>query len=265
MILSKIAEMPPSVLLIFAVNIILVSWFILFRIFVFPKREWTEETKRRPRSFVSNAAFREWWYVVIGPFKKKLVDWNVNPNTITTWGFCLSILAGAAFSIGEFGIGGWLVILGATCDIYDGQLARLREIKLKSGAFYDSVLDRVGEVAIFYGIAKYFRADDTLFLIIFLGFAASQVVSYSRARAEGLGYGHLGARGFFQRAERMICLSIGMPFAPMFEHFWGLGDWLVKFTVVFICIGSIQTALSRMTGTFIGIKKDEKEKGLINK
>lgn len=252
------ADAPFSVILLFAVNGIMVLWFILFRLFVYPNREWTEETKRRPRSFVSNAAFREFWYQVIGPFKNKLVEWDVHPNTITTWGLIFSIAAGVGFSMGEFGFGGWMVILAATCDIYDGQLARLRTIKFKSGAFYDSVLDRVGEVAMFYGIARYFRADDILFLIIFMGFAASQVVSYSRARAEGLGYADLGQRGFFQRAERMICLSIAMPFAPVFEHFFGIGDIVVKSAVVFICVGSIQTAWVRMSSIFIGIKAAEK-------
>jgi len=251
-------SMPFSVLLLFVVNGGMLLFFAIFAVFIYPRRAVSEETKNRPRSFVSNAVFREYWYCVIGPFKKKLVDWNVSPNTLTVWGLLLSIAAGYFFSIGEFGTGGWFVILAATCDIYDGQLARLRSIKLKSGAFLDSTLDRVGEVGIFYGLTRYFREDDPLFIVLFLGFAASQVVSYSRSRAEGLGFPELGQRGFFQRAERMIVLSVSMSMAPLFEHFWLLGDELVKFGIYFMCLGSTWTAVSRSAGIFRGMRKSEK-------
>jgi phosphatidylglycerophosphate synthase len=250
--------MPFSVLWLFIVNGSMLLIFAIFALFIYPKRELSDETKRRPRSFVSNAVFREYWYFVIGPFKKKLVDWNVSPNALTYWGVVLSFVAGYFFAIGEFGTGGWFVILAATCDIYDGQLARLREIKLKSGAFLDSTLDRVGEVAIFYGLTRYFREDDPLFIVLFLGFAASQVVSYSRSRAEGLGFPELGQRGFFQRAERMIVLSVTMSMAPLFEYFWGGGDEFVKFGIYFMCLGSTWTAVSRSTGIFRGIRRLEK-------
>jgi CDP-diacylglycerol---glycerol-3-phosphate 3-phosphatidyltransferase len=250
--------MPLSVLALFAVNGFMLVLFFIFAVFIYPKRDLSEETKRRPRSFVSNALFREYWYFVIGPVKQQLVKWNVSPNALTVWGLILSVVAGYFFSIGEFGTGGWFVILAATCDIYDGQLARLREIKLKSGAFLDSTLDRIGESAIFYGLTRYFRADDTLFLVLFLGFAASQVVSYSRSRAEGLGFPDLGQRGFFQRAERLIILSVCMPMAPLFDHFWGLGDELIKFGIYFMCVGSVWTAVSRSAGIFRGIRRTEK-------
>lgn len=250
--------MPTQVVLLLLLNGFMILVFVVFALFIYPGRELSEETRLRPRSIVSNAIFREYWYFVIGPFKKKLVDWNVSPNTLTWWGFIFSVVSGVFFARGDFGTGGWFVILAATCDIYDGQLARLREIKLKSGAFLDSTLDRIGEVAMFYGLARYFRADDILFVIIFLGFAASQVVSYSRARAEGLGFSELGARGFFQRAERMIVLSFSMAMSPLFEHFWGLGDELIKGGVIFICFGSAQTALVRSISIFRGIRRKEK-------
>lgn len=253
--------MANQVLFLFAVNGFMLFVFFVFAVFIYPRRELSDETKNRPRSFVSNALFREYWYFVIGPFKKKLVDWNISPNALTWWGLVFSIMAGVCFSMAEFGIGGWFVILAATCDIYDGQLARMREIKLKSGAFLDSTLDRIGEVAMFYGMARTFRDDDLLFIIIFLGFAASQVVSYSRSKAEGLGFPELGQRGFFQRAERMVVLSVSMTMAPLFEHVWGWGDYLVKGGIVFICFGSAWTAASRSTGIFRGIRK--KEKGLV--
>ena len=236
-------------------NFVIILISIYFGIFVYRTREWDEETKRRPRSFISNAFFREFWYFLIGPMKRQLIRWNVRPNTITIIGFFFSLFAGFSFAVGEFGLGGWLVIFSGTCDVYDGMLARQQNVCRKSGAFLDSALDRVGEVAIFYGLARYLRADDFWFAIIFLAFASSQVVSYSRARAEGLGF--KGQQGFFQRAERMIILSIFLPFAPAVEHYWQLGDPLVKIVVTIISMGSFLTAVSRTFGIFREIRATE--------
>ncbi len=237
-------------------NLIIISLSIYFAIFVYPHRPWTEETIKRPRSFVSNAYFREFWYFIMDPLKKKLIEWDVQPNSITVIGFVFSLIAGFAFAFGKFGFGGWLVILSATCDVYDGQLARAKKLMPKSGAYFDSVLDRVGEAFIFGGLLWFFRNEPLWFLIIVTASAASQIVSYARARAEGLGFG--GSRGFFQRAERMIVLSIGMPLSPFFHLLTGHGDWLVKTSILFISVGSIQTALSRSVGIYREIRATEK-------
>ncbi|NCN26672.1 CDP-alcohol phosphatidyltransferase family protein [bacterium] len=229
---------------------------IYFGIFVYPKQELSEETKRRPRSFVSNAFFREFWYFLMGPLKRKLIKWGASPNTLTIAGFIFSLAAGVAFGMSEFGLGGWMVILAATCDIYDGQLARARGIDLKSGAFLDSVLDRLGESAMFCGLAWHFKDNSFWFLVLFITFTASQLVSYSRARAEGLGF--LGARGFFQRAERMIVMSIGMCLIPVFEEFFQSGQAVLFTTVAFLCLGSSQTAITRAVAIFKDIRATEK-------
>jgi CDP-diacylglycerol--glycerol-3-phosphate 3-phosphatidyltransferase len=247
---------PYSLVALLACNLVMVAICAYFAAFVYPHREWSDETKRRPRSFISNAFFREFWYFTIGPMKRQLIRWKVHPNTITLVGFLLSIFAGISFAMGEFGLGGWFVILAATCDVYDGMLAREFKISLKSGAFLDSTLDRVGEVAIFYGLARFLRGDDFWFAVIFMAFASSQVVSYSRARAEGLGF--TGQQGFFQRAERMIILSIFMPFVPAVEHYWGAGDALVKFVVVVISAGSFMTAVSRTFAIFREMRAAER-------
>jgi CDP-diacylglycerol--glycerol-3-phosphate 3-phosphatidyltransferase len=249
-------SMPYSLVALLAMNFIVISICLYFALFVYRTREWDEETKRRPRSFISNAFFREFWYFLIGPMKRQLIHWSVRPNTITVIGFFMSVFAGFSFAVGEFGLGGWLVIISGTCDVYDGMLAREQNACLKSGAFLDSTLDRVGEVAIFYGLARYLRTDDFWFAIIFLAFASSQVVSYSRARAEGLGF--TGQQGFFQRAERMIILSIFLPFVPAVEHYWQFGDVLVKFVVCVISAGSFLTAVSRTFGIFREIRSVEK-------
>jgi phosphatidylglycerophosphate synthase len=240
-----------------AVTVVL-SLAVYFGFFIYPYREHSEQTKSRPRSFVSNAYFREFWYFMMGPLKVKLIKWGVHPNTITWWGFLFSILAGMAFAYGSFGIAGWMTVFAATCDVYDGQLARARAISLKSGSFLDSVLDRLGEAAMFFGLAWFFRNNALWFCTIFLGFTASNLVSYARSRAEGLGYG--GARGFFQRAERMIVLSVGMTLYPVFEQFTTISREWLYFTLGFLCWGSVQTGVSRSVSIYREMLRDEAKK-----
>lgn len=236
---------------------VILSTFAFFGIFLYPKREWTEETKRRPRSFISNALFREFWYFVMGPLKTKLIQWEVNPNTITTFGLIFSIAAGMAFMFDYFGIGGWLVIAAATCDVYDGMLARAKKINLKSGAFYDSLLDRVGEILMLYGLLWHFSNDVFWFTMVFLALSASQIVSYARSRAEGLGFD--GGKGFFQRAERMIVMSIGLSAVPMVRDIWGAdaAEHVVQFVVVVLGLGSFQTAIGRSWDIYRTIRAAE--------
>lgn len=226
-----------------------------FGFFVYPHRELSEQTRSRPRSFVSNAFFREFWYFIMGPLKVKLIKWGVHPNTITWVGFVFSVLAGVAFAYGNFGVAGWMTIFAATCDVYDGQLARARAISLKSGSFLDSVLDRLGEACMFFGLAWFFRDDVLWFATIFLGFTASNIVSYARSRAEGLGYG--GSRGFFQRAERMIVLSVGMSLYPVFFEFTEYSHEWLCLTIGFLCWGSVHTALTRSVSIYNEMVRNE--------
>jgi CDP-diacylglycerol--glycerol-3-phosphate 3-phosphatidyltransferase len=245
-----------SLWLIILFDIYVLALCAYFGIFLYPKRELSEETKKRPRSFISNAFFREYWYFLMGPLKRKFIAWDISPNALTIWGFIFSALAGLAFAVGVWAIAGWMVILAATCDVYDGQLARARNISLKSGAYLDSLLDRLGESCMFFGMAYYFRHDGWIFVLTFLAFTASQIVSYTRARAEGLGFP--GARGFFQRAERLIVMCVGFSLTS----FSGPLNFdplpLVKPTIFALSLGSVKTAITRGFGTFWEIKRTEK-------
>jgi CDP-diacylglycerol--glycerol-3-phosphate 3-phosphatidyltransferase len=247
----------PDLAVLLTVNALMILACLLFAIFVYPKRELSEETKRRSRSWVSNAFFREFWYFLMAPLKRKFLEWNVRPDAITWWGFIFSIAASWLFATGQFGFGAWGVVLSATCDVYDGQLARARNVSLKSGSFLDSVLDRLGELAMFFGLLWFFRASNFWYVVLFLTVASSQVTSYARARAEGLGFS--GSRGFFQRAERMIVLSIGMGFTPLIDFLrpgWGFA--LVELTLLCLCAGSVQTAFVRCASIYSQIRASER-------
>jgi CDP-diacylglycerol--glycerol-3-phosphate 3-phosphatidyltransferase len=193
----------------------------------------------------------------MGPLKKQFIKYDVSPNVLTWLGFVFSAVAGFFFAKGEFGLGGWFVILAATCDVYDGQLARARGINNKSGAFLDSLLDRLGESCMFYGLAWHFRENVFWFTLLFVTFTGSQLTSYSRARAEGLGF--VGARGFFQRAERMIVLSIGMCLVPVVDVYWQKGEWVLWATLWCLFLGSLETAFSRSVSIYCEILKTEKK------
>jgi len=238
------------------VNAVTILFFLYFAIFIYPHRELTEETRRRPRSFVSNAVFREYWYFVMEPLKQRFIAWGVHPNTITVWGLIFSVGAGVAFGYGRFGLGGWCVILAATCDVYDGLLARARKLELQSGAYFDSTLDRVGEIAMFLGLLLYFRNETFWFVTVYVLVTASGLVSYCRSRAEGLGFGKAGLRGFFQRAERMIVMSVGMSFAPVVDLFTP-HNTMAYITILIVCAGSVQTAISRFFRIYSEIRGTE--------
>ncbi len=145
------------------------------------------------------------------------VDWlirrDVRPNTITTVGAALVVISAVAYGLGSIRWGGALLLLSGIVDTLDGQVARRGGLVSRFGAFYDSMLDRVGDGATFIGIAAYLLyapgveyrvATAVLGMIAVL---SSLLVSYARARAEGLG---LDCKvGLVQRAERM--LGIGIP------------------------------------------------------
>ncbi|HET9276046.1 MAG TPA: CDP-alcohol phosphatidyltransferase family protein [Gemmatimonadales bacterium] len=153
------------------------------------------------------------YYAVTDPVTERLVRLGVTPNLITTVGATLVVLSAVGFALGAVRLGGALLLLSGVVDTFDGAVARSSGKVSRFGAFYDSTLDRVGDGATFIGIAIYFlRAPDVAYriesvLLCMVAILSSLLVSYARARAEGLG---LECKvGLVQRAERL--LGIGVP------------------------------------------------------
>jgi CDP-diacylglycerol--glycerol-3-phosphate 3-phosphatidyltransferase len=92
----------------------------------------------------------------IDPIVSGLIRARVSPNVITTFGTLVLVGSGAAFGFGRVHVGGLLLLLSGVMDMLDGRVARRGNVVSKFGAFYDSTLDRVGESALFGGIAIYF-------------------------------------------------------------------------------------------------------------
>jgi len=152
------------------------------------------------------------YYALVRAPVNALIRAGVRPNTITTFGTGLVLLSAVVYGLGHVRLGGLLLLASGIADTLDGQVARAAAMETKFGAFYDSTLDRVGDGATFIGIAVYFMtAPDVAWrvpavIVCMVAILASLLVSYARARAEGLG---IDCKvGIAQRAERIILLGL---------------------------------------------------------
>ncbi len=158
---------------------------------------------------------RAWYRGLFGPLEEWLAALGVRPDHLTYAQLGVSVLAGAAFACGAVFLAGWLTILAGTLDILDGGLARRTGLASARGAFVDSVADRWAEFATFVGLGVFFR-DGWMLLVVAVAAFGSQMVSYVRARAEGLGVAMTTGRA--QRPERYVILGAGAWSSGLVAH-----------------------------------------------
>jgi CDP-diacylglycerol---glycerol-3-phosphate 3-phosphatidyltransferase len=156
-------------------------------------------------------SLRDLAYKTLAPITDWLVRHRVHPNALTTIGFAITVGAGLMFSGHHVRTAGFLILLGGAFDILDGRVARLSKLGSKFGAFYDSTLDRISETVVFLGLLSLYNdyrlqlGDVGMIYLIMLAMAGSQMISYTRARAEALG---LDCRvGLMPRAERIVLIG----------------------------------------------------------
>ncbi|WP_028840812.1 CDP-alcohol phosphatidyltransferase family protein [Thermodesulfobacterium hveragerdense] len=149
---------------------------------------------------------------ILFPLVKVLSGLNVHPNAITILCFLGFVLSSFFIAYGEFVVAGILLLLFAPLDALDGALARFTNKVSPFGAFLDSTLDRYGEIFIFFSFCYYFIAYNQPYqaLLSFLGITGSLMVSYTRARAEGVGFEC--KIGMFTRFERISFMIIALIF-----------------------------------------------------
>ncbi|HEX6589444.1 MAG TPA: CDP-alcohol phosphatidyltransferase family protein [Longimicrobiales bacterium] len=154
---------------------------------------------------------REPVYRIIRPLTNGLVSGRVHPNALTTIGFLVTMSSAYFFHAHHVRTAGFLILLGGVFDILDGRVARLSGLGSKFGAFYDSTLDRISEIAVFLGLLSLYNdyrldtGDVGMIYLIMLAMAGSLMISYTRARAESLG---LDAEvGLMARAERVVLIG----------------------------------------------------------
>ena len=152
---------------------------------------------------------KEWARKVLEPIARVLANLGITPNHVTVVGLLLMAASGVFLAYGRF-LGAALTLLaGGLCDMLDGAVARATGLSSPFGAFFDSTADRFAEMFFFAGLIVYFTGAEhsVLYaLLTFLAAGGSFLVSYTRARSEGLGIAC--QVGLMERPERMVLLLI---------------------------------------------------------
>lgn len=184
-------------------------------------------------------------YGIIDPAVAWMVRRGISPNLVTTLGFACVAGAGYLYHLDHVRTAGFMVLLGGMWDIFDGQVARVSGMASKFGSFYDSTLDRISEIVVFMGLLSLYNrygselADVWMIYVIFAAMGGSIMVSYTRARAEGLG---LDCKvGLMQRPERVVLLGAG-------SLFFGLdfGGRILMGVIVLVAVLTNLTAIQRI-------------------
>ena len=157
------------------------------------------------------------WLEVALPF---LFRRPVNPNVLTVIGTLVSVGSGAAFALGYFGWGAVLILVGGAFDLVDGVIARHHKIATAFGAFLDSTLDRLADMAILLGVMLHYAARGDAGTVLLGGVAlmASVMTSYAKARAEQFLPSFGG--GLLERGERLTILGLGAVSGYMLPALW---------------------------------------------
>lgn len=146
--------------------------------------------------------------VIMDPMVRFLLGTGIHPNVLSLIGFIVASVAGVAVGWGKHSFGGWLFVVSGPFDALDGALARAAGLETRFGAFLDSCLDRFSEAAVLFGLLYWCVHHDhhALALLCFLTMFGSVMVSYTRARAEGL---NMSCKiGIFTRMERFVVMAL---------------------------------------------------------
>jgi len=170
----------------------------------------------------------EWWV-------RPMVKLGITPNMLTVTGLVLALFSAVAIARDHLVWGAVLLFIGGAFDLSDGALARVQNSRSDFGAFFDSTLDRYSEAIVLMGLVYFYgeRAQTGALLVVFAVLVGSLLVSYTRARAQGLG---LDCEvGLYARPERVMTLVVGLIFYP----------WLLWFLALLAVVTNV-TAIQRI-------------------
>ena len=182
---------------------------------------------------------------LLNPIIELMVRRRVHPNAISTVGFLVTMSSAFAFGFNHIRTAGVLILLGGIFDIFDGRVARATGLASKFGAFYDSTLDRISEIAVYVGLLSLYNTyhpqlgDVGTVYAIAVAMAGSLMISYTRARAEALG---IDCKvGLMQRGERVVMIGLASLF------FGGESSGLaLRVVIIAVAILTIITAVHRI-------------------
>ncbi len=179
---------------------------------------------------------------------------GINPNFLTLAGLVITLFAAFYLSRGKFLVAGIIIIFSGIFDMLDGRVARVTKNVTKFGAFFDSVLDRYSDMAIFIGLMIYYSKGQRLTYVILSGIVmmGSVMTSYTRARAESLI--PLCKVGFMERPERLVLLIIGTLSNRMAPVLWIMA-FFTNLTVIHRIVYTWREA-SKLEGPVLCSKPD---------
>ncbi len=195
-------------------------------------------------SFVLGGFVRSWFYWFLRPLERASLAVGAGPLFYNLLGVAFGVAAAVAFAAGSVVLGGWGVLLGGVADILDGRIARATGVSSERGAFLDSTLDRFAEVAAFIGLALLFRSSWIVLTLVVTALGGSLLVSYTRARGEGLGVEC--KLGVMQRAERLLLIGFGAVVDPGVSTLFGHSSGVLLVPVLaLVAAGTVGTAIYR--------------------
>jgi CDP-diacylglycerol--glycerol-3-phosphate 3-phosphatidyltransferase/CDP-diacylglycerol--inositol 3-phosphatidyltransferase len=187
--------------------------------------------------------FRAFWTGMITPIARLLLRWKVSPDAVTVVG-TLGVAAGALifFPRGQLLVGVLVITAFVFSDLLDGTMARMSGQSSDWGAFLDSTLDRLGDAAIFGGLAMYYVGpgdSEPLAALAIYCLVMGAVTSYARAKAESLGMKAAG--GLAERADRLVAILVMTGLTDIFHL-----PVLLVLTLAVLAIASTVTVVQRI-------------------
>ncbi|HID64048.1 MAG TPA: CDP-alcohol phosphatidyltransferase family protein [Anaerolineae bacterium] len=163
---------------------------------------------------------RKWTRWLLEPLASLINRTGISPNLLTVTGFVLMVGVAYVLATGHLQIGGVLIVVAGTFDALDGALARLAGRRSRFGAFLDSTVDRLSEAVIYLGLLVYYtqHGGRQESFLIYATIVGSLMVSYARARAEGIGVEC--KKGILTRFERVAVLVVGLILDQMLIALW---------------------------------------------
>ena len=145
---------------------------------------------------------------------------KIHPNVLTFLGLVINIVAAVLLAAGQFRSAGFVIIGAGLFDMVDGRVARATKQVTLFGGFFDSVVDRYSDLALYMGLLVYYSSINRPFYIVLTAIVmtGSVMISYSRARAENAI--PKCKVGFLERPERVVLIIIGALFGVMAQVLW---------------------------------------------
>jgi len=221
--------------------------------------------KLKGSAFLSKSVKEFWVLELMKPVEGFCARTTLTPNMISTIGFGFTMIAAYLIATNHLIFGGWMIIWAGCCDFLDGRIARIKNLQTQSGAFYDSVLDRYMDFAVFAGLAYLFR-DSPWQSVVFVALLGAMTTPYIKAKSESLGIDASG--GEMQRPERIVVIGVGAllsGYLTCMAYPWrdvreDLPPYILYGSLLIVAVASNKAAFGRFWSTFQKLQEIDKRR-----